>query len=1247
MKIGGVSVPCLLDSGSEVSTITEEFFNTHFKSKGQELLSTSGWLKLTAANGLEIPYLGYFELDVEAFGLNVPRRGILVVKDSTNDAMRARKRDVPGLLGMNVLCEMGEALDKFKGAEFFGKVGTVWSQTIQAAKRCADTSVRGIVRVAGKCAVRIPANSVATIPASGWGSQVKCEMAMVEPVVGEHLSHLVVLNTLVRPSSPFCVRVANLTNSDLWIQPRTRIGVLYAVSSIESGLEFKRVSVNEEMVTMSDEDKTPVEEDMENIECPDSGLSPDQREKLDALLRKHASVFSKSDGDIGYTEAVKHKIRTEDDIPVTQPYRRIPPNQYQEVKEHIQKLLDSSIIRESHSPYASPIVLVRKKNGSLRLCVDYRKLNQRTRKDSFPLAPIDESLDALNGAQWFTTLDLASGFNQVAVEEEDKPKTAFTTPFGLFEYNRMPFGLCGAPATFQRLMQSCLHDQIYQLLLVYLDDVIVFSKTFEEHLERLDKVLTRLAQHGLKIKREKCSFLQKAVSYLGYVVSSNGISTDPDKITVVENWPVPGTVKELRSFLGFASYYRRFVKDFSKVADPLHELMNRCLHELKLTKRLLVSFPKRWNAVHQKAFDKLKYLLTTAPVLGYADFSQLFILETDASHQGLGAVLSQELEGKRHVIAYASRRLRPTERNMDNYSSMKLEMLALKWAVTDKFRSYLLGSEFTVYTDNNPLKYLQTAKLGAVEQRWASKLASFKFDIVYRSGKSNVSADALSRLPRHGCPYTSSSVSEVMDNLAHSCNTTAFPSHLAAATSEQSAYIIVEDPRQPCSPNHTINSTEPKVPETGTKSFPSYSKSELMQMQQSDPTISSFLKFWRVGRRPNAKEKKDLTVGTRVLLHQWKRLELKDGVLYRTIIDPQEQEVRQLVLPEILKERVIRSLHNDMGHQGFERTILLARSICYWPGMYADVEKWIKSCERCVLSKMPQPRIRTSMGHLLTEQPLSVLAIDFTLLERSSDGKENVLVMTGVFTKFSLAVATKDQKASTVTRVLVKEWFQKYGAPERIHSDQGRNFESAIIQELCQIYGVKKSRTTPYHPQGNAQCERFNRTLHDLLKSLPPQKKRRWTEYLPELLYAYNCTPHGTTGYSPYHLLFGRPPRLPVDLLLGQEEDELQNQSVNEWLNNHQTRLRHAWEKAGEHIRTSAEKRKRRNDSKVFAPDIKIGELVYLRKRVLGRNKIQDAWEPTMFTVTEVPIEDGGPYTVIPYSGPGGAKKVSRAELQP
>ena len=216
--------------------------------------------------------------------------------------------------------------------------------------------------------------------------------------------------------------------------------------------------------------------------------------------------------------------------------------------------------------------------------MNYRKLNAKTIRDSFPLPRIDESLDALNGARLFTTLDLASGFNQVAVNEEDKAKTAFITPFGLFEYNRMPFGLKNAPASFSRLMQSCLNDQVFQILLVYLDDIIIFSKTFEEHLEWLDRVLTRLAQHGLKIKPQKCTFLSDRVSYLGHVVSAEGVETDPEKVSAVKEWARPQSVKELRSFLGFCLYYLRFVKDFEKIAGPLHDLQNRCLHDLKTWK---------------------------------------------------------------------------------------------------------------------------------------------------------------------------------------------------------------------------------------------------------------------------------------------------------------------------------------------------------------------------------------------------------------------------------------------------------------------------------------------------------------------------------------------------------------------------------------------------------------------------------------------------------------------------------------
>ena len=1264
VKIGGIPVNCLLDTGSQVTTITETFFNLHYK--GMTLLSTSNWLTLTAANGLEIPYAGYIELDIEVQGVTLEKRGILVVKDPTSPSSRERKREVPGLIGMNILGPLSHILRSKARDNQSTNLSTAWNQALRTSYIQSNTSVRGTARVAGKKPVLVPANSVSTVMATGWnGHSDSKDMVIVESIQNCDDARVCVINTLVKPSGSFGVRVVNLTDNDIWLQPRARIGVLHSVDSIESDIDFNRVSVNEERVeyrpSACPDETVHYQVKKSLFDLSGSDLTPEEIRKATELFEKHSDVFTTSDNDLGYTETVKHKIRTTDDIPVTQPYRRIPPSQYQEVKDHIQKLLDNSVIKESHSNYASPIVLVRKKNGSLRLCVDYRKLNSKTVRDCFPLPRICESLDSLNGAKWFTTLDLASGFNQVAVSEDDKHKTAFITPFGLFEYNRMPFGLCNAPATFQRLMQSCLNDQIFQILLVYIDDIIVFSETYDEHLSRLDRVLARLSQHGLKIRMDKCKFLQREVSYLGYTVSDKGVSTDPDKVAVVKEWKVPESVKELRSFLGFASYYRRFIKNFAKIAGPLHDLQNTCLHNIKKNKGKCRPFSEQWNIDHQVAFDKLRILLTTAPVLGYADFTKPFIVETDASNLGLGAVLSQEDEnGKARVISYASRRLRPPEKNMENYSSMKLELLALKWAVTDKFRSYLIGNEFTVYTDNNPLKYLQSAKLGAVEQRWVSQLASFNFRVQYRPGKENANADALSRM--EGSKDTDIKGEDVASILGHHANTTLLP-NLAIeqmGITAGSQQLISEPEQLPVTKEHDVigqpnqQRSQGKVKErdvhdnqtTATTSFPAYNKSDLINMQQNDADIKQFLTFWDKGCKPNGKERKELSANTCTLIKQWDNLLIEGDILYRLSHDINQREVRQLVLPLCLKEKVLTSLHDDMGHQGLERTVHLARTRCYWPAMHSDIEQWIKQCNRCTLSKMPQPKIRVPMGRLTASRPLEVLAIDYTLLEKSSDGRENVLVMTDIFTKFTVAVPTKDQTASTVAKVLTKEWFQKYGVPQRIHSDQGRNFESQVVKELCNTYHITKSRTTPYHPQGNGQCERFNRTMHDLLRSLPTEKKRQWTVHLPELVYAYNCTPHSSTGYSPYYLMFGRDPQLPVDILLKQG-NESSDRNVSEWLSAHRNRLRYAWEKAGERTLHAANIRKERHDQRLCATPVNIGDLVYLRKRVQGRNKIQDAWEPTMFIVKEIPLHDGQPYTVKRSDGDGEERKVNRQEIQP
>lgn len=403
--------------------------------------------------------------------------------------------------------------------------------------------------------------------------------------------------------------------------------------------------------------------------------------------------------------------------------------------------MDAGVIQESESSFSSPIVVVRKKNGEVRLCVDYRKLNLQTIKDAYALPNLEETFSALTGSRWFSVLDLKSGYYQIEVEESDKHKTAFVCPLGFWEFNRMPQGVTNAPSTFQRLMERCMSDIHLKEVVVFLDDLIVFSDTLEEHERRLLRVLHRLREYGLKLSPEKCTFFQTSVKYLGHIVSSSGVETDPEKVAVLKTWPVPKNLKELRSFLGFSEYYRRFIRDYAVIVKPLNDLTSGyppLRKGCKVKERKDYHNPKelfgsRWSASCQQAFEAVIEVLTTAPVLGFANPKLPYVLHTDASTVGLGAALYQEQEGQLKVIAYASRGL---SRSEARYPAHKLEFLALKWAATEKCYDYLYGNQFTVVTDSNPLTYVLTsAKLDSTSYRWLSALSTFSFKLQYRAGK--------------------------------------------------------------------------------------------------------------------------------------------------------------------------------------------------------------------------------------------------------------------------------------------------------------------------------------------------------------------------------------------------------------------------------------------------------------------------------------------------------------------------------
>ena len=459
-----------------------------------------------------------------------------------------------------------------------------------------------------------------------------------------------------------------------------------------------------------------------------SQLTLEQRVQIEKLIQEFPEITKINPGK---TNQIKHKILTEHQQAVRQRPYRIPPALKENVIKELTELLENGVIEESTSDWASPIVVVKKKDGSNRICVDYRKLNAQTKFDAYPMPRIDEMLDAVGKSQYLTTLDLSKGYWQVPMDDADKEKTAFTSPLGLLQFTVMPFGLSGAPATFQRLMDKILRGT-EDYAGVYLDDIIVYGDTWNSHLKNIRVILQRIKDAGLTIKLKKCSFGMSECTYLGHQIGRGGVRPEETKMKAIQEMPIPQTKKEVRSFLGLVGYYRRFIPHFATKAEPLTSLTKKGLPE-KI----------HWNESADQAFQTLKTSLTHSVMLHNPDYSQVFQLQTDASDVGVGAVLSQGGE-QDQPIAYYSRKLLDRERN---YSTVEKECLAIVLGVK-AFATYLIGKPFVLQTDNRALTWLQTFKdRNARLTRWSLALQPYTFTTQHRKGKDNANADALSRLP--------------------------------------------------------------------------------------------------------------------------------------------------------------------------------------------------------------------------------------------------------------------------------------------------------------------------------------------------------------------------------------------------------------------------------------------------------------------------------------------------------------------
>ena len=1052
VECGAASVLAVVDTGAAVTVISPQFLEkTRFRSRP--------WNgpRIIMANGSPSHPIGSAHIII------THRNG-----SASGEAVVMGMTGIDLLLGNDFLKQFGKVRIDYNDPRPLLTLGDL---PLNAIHPHPNPTTQGIGKLVTATNLEIPAFSV--IPVATVLTFCPPGPLLLEPSATLLASQSLSAGHALVPDNCSFIPVANLSPHPVWIGEGVSLGTLRTCTASDSvipmvcdqrdTLPINGVSIHPSEVAEPEEPIALLRDKVRRQINPD--ISADQQQQIMEVLLDYIHCFATDEEEMGKCKVAEHVINTGASRPVHQPPYKSAWKEREVVQDQVNEMLRKGIIEHSDSPWCAPVVLVKKKDGGWRFCVDYRRLNEVTVKDAYPLPRIADALSRLEGSKFFSIMDLQSGYHQVPLRDSDRPKSAFVTADGLFQFKVMPFGLTNAPGTFQRAMDLILAGLRWSACLVYLDDVVVYSPTLEQHLVRLKLVLTCFAKAGLKLKWTKCHFAQTSLRVLGHVVSKDGIGPDPDKLEAVNDFPSPAVgrnhgdqVKRIQSFLGLCSYYRRHIRNFAMVARPMTQLTKN-------------GIPFQWGPEEERSFADLKKALTSAPVLAHPNYLLPMEIIPDACGYGIGGVLAQKIDGVEHPIAYASRLLTASE---INYSITEKECLALVWCLI-KFRSFVWGCPITVITDHQALCWLMTKKdLAGRLARWSLSLQEYDIRIVYRNGKLHDNADCLSRNP----------LLPPEDQLEDRCV-------LFGAVTE-----------------------EPLLPTD---------KWDIQREQRKDPKWHSIIALLEQGVRTNPK------------------YIIRDGRLHIARFYEGKTALR-LCLPRLFRHQVLLAYHDDVlsGHMGITRTLTKIAQRFYWPKMALDVYRHVQTCQSCQGRKGVPKKPAGKLLSIKVDRPFEKVGIDLLgPFPLSKKGKRYIIVAVDYLTKWVEVQALPTGKANGVAEFFVNQIFLRHGAPEQIITDRGKCFIADLTQEVAKKLQTNHKTTSAYHPQANGQVERMNHTLADMLSMYVSSHHKDWDETLHYVCFAYNTARQDSTGFSPFFLLYGREPILPIDLALGADPNPL------------------------------------------------------------------------------------------------------------